>query len=67
MGILVVKCPATGKTFSTGILTDIPIQQLPDKSTSSKCPHCGGEHAWRPREAALLASLPPSEWIENQK
>jgi hypothetical protein len=68
MGVLVVKCPQTGKMFSTGIQADAEtFQNLPQVQTRSKCPHCGLDHLWRQRDAVLSDGLPPSEWIENRK
>jgi hypothetical protein len=68
MGVLLFKCPETGRTFSTGIQTDEDtVQKLPEVLTRSMCPHCGLEHLWWTREAILVDALPPSEWVENQK
>jgi len=64
-GVLVVKCPTTGKDFSTGILTDEDSLSLtPRELTRSHCPHCGVEHAWWTKDAKLVPALPSSEWIE---
>jgi hypothetical protein len=68
MGVLLFRCPRTGKTFSTGIQVDgSAVQELPQVLTSSACPHCGSEHHWWTREATVAEAIPPSEWIENQK
>lgn len=66
MSVLLIKCPRTGKRFSTGILTDIPVHRLPDATLRSRCPYCGGEHQWRSCEAMAVESVPRSEWVENQ-
>jgi hypothetical protein len=55
MGVLVLKCPATGEEFSTGILTDEEtFNRLPNTATKTRCPHCGQVHRWWPKEARLL-------------
>lgn len=68
MGVLVSKCPKTGKMFSTGIQPDArTVENLPQVLTHSKCPHCGSSaHSWRPRDAILSDDLPSSDWIENR-
>jgi hypothetical protein len=38
MGVLLVKCPKTGKMFSTGIEADAEtIKNLPEVHTRSRC------------------------------
>ena len=68
MGVVVVKCPVTGRPFSTGIQAEREdfeaLQQ--DSMTTSGCPHCGLEHIWWTREARCIDALPPDNWIENQ-
>ena len=58
MGILLVKCPATEKEFSTGINAKennlIGLRALVITSTS---PHCGAEHAWRIDEARCVSNM----------
>jgi hypothetical protein len=68
MGVLVVKCPATGRMFSTGILADAEtIERLPQVQTSSKCPHCGSDHLWLPGDARYTEALPPFAWVEKRR
>jgi hypothetical protein len=68
MGVLLFKCPKTGKSFSTGIQAEgDTVEKLPQALTHSKCPHCGSEHFWWTREASLVDVISPTEWIENQK
>jgi hypothetical protein len=68
MGVLLVRCPRTGKTFSSGIQADQDtVQKLPQALTRSRCPHCASEHLWWTREAILADAIPPSEWVENQE
>jgi hypothetical protein len=68
MGVLVAKCPMTGKMFSTGIQADArTVENLPQVLTHSNCVHCGSSaHSWRPQDAILSDDLPSSDWIENQ-
>ena len=68
MGILLVKCPKTGKMFSTGIQADAEtIKNLPEVHTRSRCPHCGVVHIWLPHEAVFTHAIAPFAWIKNQR
>jgi hypothetical protein len=68
MGVLLARCPATGKNFSTGIQVETTtIDTLPQVRTRSYCPYCEVEHAWWTSEAILVDAIPPSEWVENQE
>ncbi len=64
MGALLLKCPNTGREFSTGI--EIPdeasFRKLPDTVTKATCPHCGLKHTWWTREARWTAAVAPSMW-----
>ena len=54
MGVIMVKCPNTGRELSTGIETDeAGFARLPRLLTYSLCPLCRLEHAWWKREAWL--------------
>jgi hypothetical protein len=54
MGILLIKCPHTGRSISTGIEVDPQsFAKLPDTLSRLKCPACGLDHAWWTREAWL--------------
>jgi predicted RNA-binding Zn-ribbon protein involved in translation (DUF1610 family) len=60
MGLLLARCPATGKEFSTGINADRDsLVGLRAIVTTSICPHCGAEHAWRVQDARYVDALPP--------
>jgi hypothetical protein len=60
MSVVVIRCPTTGRTISTGIETDqSTFDKLPDVRTHSRCPLCGFEHFWWKREA-WLADIAPS-------
>jgi hypothetical protein len=54
MGVVMIKCPNTGKDVSTGIETDATsFAHVGDVLAHSRCPLCGQEHAWWKREAWL--------------
>jgi len=54
MGTVVIKCNVIGKDFSVGIETDeFSFNALPDLRLKSRCPFCGSEHEWTPRQARL--------------
>jgi hypothetical protein len=57
MGVLVLRCPTTGREFSTGIFADEDtFKTLPNMVTKAACPHCGQLHRWRASEARLADS-----------
>jgi predicted RNA-binding Zn-ribbon protein involved in translation (DUF1610 family) len=59
MGLLMLRCPTTGRGFATGVNTDeATFKRLPDTISTARCPHCGQEHAWRPSDARLLDVVP---------
>jgi predicted RNA-binding Zn-ribbon protein involved in translation (DUF1610 family) len=66
MGIVVVKCPLTGRPFSTGIQVEREdfetLQQ--DSMTTSRCPHCGQEHIWWTREARCIDGPLPTTGLK---
>ena len=67
MGVLLIKCPNTGRQFSTGIHVDAEtLARVPQEFTYTHCPYCNSEHLWLHREAELVDAIPASEWIENQ-
>ena len=54
VGVLLIKCPVTGREFSTGIETDEQsLELIPDTVAQSPCPHCGNHHAWSKFDARL--------------
>jgi len=64
MGLVMIRCPRTGRAVPTGIETDArSFAALPDKPVKSRCPVCGSVHVWWTREAWLAADgegdLPP--------
>jgi hypothetical protein len=67
IGIVMVKCPATGRELSTGIEMDAAtFAQLPEIRAQIVCPACGQDHTWSTREAWLgnpEPSAPPLPWL----
>jgi hypothetical protein len=63
MGMVMIRCPSSGRTVSTGIeLEKQTFIQLPDVSSGMSCSACGGHHIWRKAEAWLndgSAGSPP--------
>ena len=54
MGVLLIKCPKTGREFSTGIqVAAETLVRVPQEFTHTRCPYCKAEHSWLPREAEL--------------
>jgi hypothetical protein len=59
MGVLMVKCPTSGREFSTGIVMEgATFERLPETMAESRCPHCGGDHVWWTREACIAEDVP---------
>jgi hypothetical protein len=62
MGTLWVKCPATGRIASTGIVTDwVSFDKLPDRPKYTRCPGCGMHHEWLKGDAWLSDAADGSE------
>jgi hypothetical protein len=41
MGLLMLRCPMTGRGFATGVNTDeATFKRLPDTIGTARCPHC---------------------------
>jgi hypothetical protein len=65
MGVLMVKCPACGREFSTGIqIEEDSLAKLPDAPVRACCPACKTEHSWSPSEARHVDAIPASQWVE---
>ena len=46
MGVLVIKCPVSGREFSTGIQTDAKsLALMPNEVSQARCPHCLTRHS----------------------
>ena len=66
MGVLMVKCPTSGREFSTGIqLEEEDLERLPETMAESRCPHCGGDHVWWTRESRIVDDGGPSRGVEE--
>ena len=51
---IVLRCPVTNLDYTVGVRMDAnSFASLPDMDMAVKCPQCGEEHKWRPREARL--------------
>ena len=58
MGVLLLKCTATGWDFSTGIVIDKDdFADFPDARLTARCPHCQARHAWRTHDARWVDSV----------
>jgi hypothetical protein len=65
MGVLMVRCPVSGREFSSGIqIEEESLERLPDSPVKSRCPACGKEHTWSTRDARFAEAVPPSQWVE---
>ncbi len=54
MGVVMIKCPDTGRSVSTGIeIERVTFIRLPDVEARMSCSACGGEHRWSKRAAWL--------------
>jgi hypothetical protein len=54
MGVVMIKCPETGRAVSTGIeIEHDSFAMLPDVSAGMQCSACGGYHVWRKADAWL--------------
>jgi hypothetical protein len=52
MGMVMIKCPQTGRAIPTGITIDREsFQRSPVFFRRTRCPICNTEHAWFAREA----------------
>jgi endogenous inhibitor of DNA gyrase (YacG/DUF329 family) len=52
MGMVVIKCPKTGKVIPTGVGMDKASFQTSSMSNNTvSCPACGGTHTWDKKDA----------------
>jgi hypothetical protein len=57
MGVLMVKCPATGAPISTGMQADrSSFARTPVFFSRTLCPHCRTQHEWFAKDA----------WVEER-
>lgn len=53
MGMLMIRCPKTGKPVPTGFGMDKQSFASPSvvlENNSVTCPHCGGTHVWSKKD-----------------
>ncbi len=63
MGVIWIKCPATGRKAPTGIETEAKqIVQLPAQLSNARCPFCGMRHNWVSDDAWVVG---PSRATES--
>jgi len=56
MGIVMIRCPATGRDISTGIKVDRPrFECSPVFFAQTHCPFCRVDHQWFAKDA----------WVED--
>jgi hypothetical protein len=54
MSSVMIRCPITGSTVSTGIETEaVVFRKLPRIPSRMLCPACGEEHVWSVASAWL--------------
>jgi hypothetical protein len=54
MDQLMLQCPMTDRNFSMGIEADSKaLKRVPYTRIAVRCPYCGLEHTWGPRDAPL--------------
>ena len=64
MGMVMVKCPQTGRAVPTGIKTDREsFGRSPVFFGHTPCPICHADHAWFAREAWVHE---PSAWARRR-
>jgi hypothetical protein len=64
MGQLMLRCPMTDRNFSTGIDTDREsLKSVPYTGIAVRCPYCGCEHTWGPRDAPLAECTPSASGL----
>ena len=57
MGELMIRCPKTGKTVTTGIYIErTKFRSMPVFFSSSYCSSCGASHEWFARDAWVCDS-----------
>ena len=52
MGVLMIKCPSTGRAVSTGIEMSA-VERLPIVIATATCSACGRVHEWTVKDAWL--------------
>jgi hypothetical protein len=59
MGVVMIKCPKTGREISTGITTDrVRFNSTPVFFASTYCPICRATHEWFAKDAWVCEPAP---------
>lgn len=59
MGVVVMRCPRTGREVTTGVeMEREAFQNLKPVIHRMRCPDCGSEHVWSRGTARWRGSLP---------
>jgi hypothetical protein len=59
MGVVMIKCPKTGREISTGITMDrVRFNSTPVFFASTYCPICRASHEWFAKDAWVCDSAP---------
>ena len=59
MGVVMIKCPKTGREISTGITTDrVRFNSTPVFFASTYCPMCRTTHEWFAKDAWVCEPAP---------
>ena len=59
MGVVMIKCPKTGREISTGITTDrVRFNSTPVFFASTYCPICCTTHEWFAKDAWVCEPTP---------
>ena len=62
MGILMIKCPTTGREIPTGIEADrISFPSTPVFFSRTYCPFCRTNHEWFAKQAWIRETSPAAE------
>jgi hypothetical protein len=52
MGVVMIKCPETGRDISTGMVADrATFRETPVFFALAYCPHCRAQHEWFAQQA----------------
>ena len=68
MGVLLVKCPVTGREFSSGIQVERDeLKRFPIHLRTRVAPTAGWSTFWWTRDGRYIETRPPEDWIENKQ
>jgi hypothetical protein len=68
MGIVIIKCPATGVAISTGIIADrSSFASSPVFYSRTRCPICRSDHEWSAGDAWLRNRWLRNRWLRNDE